>query len=259
MNDLYNKLTGDLVYDDSTIANFITIVVIAIVFSFLILLMLLDKRKTLLIRVELYTPKEFRDFEPENYLYHLSSTEFRKIEKKLHPKGKKKAIRIIYKRSTPSGNRTYSGSTKYNLAFIKEYVEKMNLIFSDGKTRINGLNALYELQLSKQEEVNDGIPKIYCYRLPNESSHRGILKVGYTKGSVFKRVQDQLKTAAKLKVEYEILLIMPAQTISESTFMDHTVHKALKNNGIINTEGEWFKCDLETVKKAIKDVQMNKV
>lgn len=257
MNDLYTKLTGDLVYNDETITVMV-VVAISIIVSLLILIAILKKRKTLLIEVKLHTPKEFREFDPEKYLYEIDFDQFQKIHKMIKPKSKKKILKVTYQRSTPSGNKTYINSVKYNNNFIQSYVEKMIPVFSDGKQRINALNNMYANHLLNQKELNDKIPKIYCYKLIDTPTHRGTLKVGYAKNSVFKRVQDQLKTAARLKVKYEILLIMPAMTITGKTFMDHTVHKALKNNGIINTEGEWFKCDLETVKKAIKDVQMNK-
>jgi len=40
-----------------------------------------------------------------------------------------------------------------------------------------------------------------------------------------------------------------------SSFADHDVHKQLRKYGIANPEGEWFKCTLNELRKAIWEIK----
>lgn len=101
-----------------------------------------------------------------------------------------------------------------------------------------------------QNRVSD-TPVIYAYELIGVPSHNGLLKVGYTVRDPEVRVAEQLKTA---NVDYRIVLKRNAMRKDGSTFDDHAVHRVLRRNGVMNPEGEWFRCDLRTVEKAIASV-----
>lgn len=101
-----------------------------------------------------------------------------------------------------------------------------------------------------QNRVSD-TPVIYAYELIGVPSHKGLLKVGYTVRDPETRVAEQLKTA---NVGYRIVLKRNAMRKDGSTFDDHAVHRVLRRNGVMNPEGEWFRCDLRTVEKAIASV-----
>lgn len=91
-------------------------------------------------------------------------------------------------------------------------------------------------------------PTIYAYRILNAEDKDGFLKVGYTTRNAQDRVKEQLQTAG---LKYEIVLEESAVRNDGSAFSDHEVHRLLRKDGILNPEGEWFKCDIDKVKAAI--------
>lgn len=101
-----------------------------------------------------------------------------------------------------------------------------------------------------QNRVAD-TPVIYAYELVGVPSHKGLLKVGYTVRNPDVRVAEQLKTA---HVDYRIVLKRNAMRKDGSSFDDHAVHRVLRRNGVHNPDGEWFRCDLKTVERAISSV-----
>ena len=101
-----------------------------------------------------------------------------------------------------------------------------------------------------QNRVAD-TPVIYAYELVGVPSHKRLLKVGYTVRNPEVRVAEQLKTA---HVDYRIVLKRNAMRKDGSSFDDHAVHRILRRNGVHNPEGEWFRCDLKTVERAIASV-----
>ena len=101
-----------------------------------------------------------------------------------------------------------------------------------------------------QNRVTD-TPVIYAYELVGVPSHKGLLKVGYTVRDPEVRVAEQLKTA---HVDYRIVLKRNAMRKDGSSFDDHAVHRVLRRNRVHNPEGEWFRCDLKTVERAIASV-----
>lgn len=127
---------------------------------------------------------------------------------------------------------------------------------------------------------------IYVFRLPSEyRTHQGLLKIGDTtidtdKNFYSKELQPNssaLNQAAKERIkEYSNTLgISPELLYTEIAvykdskeniigFRDHDVHEVLENSNIkkqkVNdtTGKEWFKTDLETIKKAISAVKQGK-
>lgn len=95
-------------------------------------------------------------------------------------------------------------------------------------------------------------PTIYAYELIGVESHKGWLKVGFTDRDANKRIKEQVGTAA---IEYRIVLEESALRQDGSSFSDHDVHRELRSMKITNPEGEWFACDLDTVKKALHKVR----
>ena len=91
-------------------------------------------------------------------------------------------------------------------------------------------------------------PTIYAYKLPNDTSRKGQLKIGWTKRSALARVVEQVGAT---RAEFKILIEENAMRNDGTTFSDHDVHKALRDGGFKNTDREWFKCKVENVKEAI--------
>lgn len=101
-------------------------------------------------------------------------------------------------------------------------------------------------------------PTIYVYSLPDVSTHKGYLKVGYTDRADYEeRINEQLHTSG---VRHETLLVVSAMRSDGSCFMDHEVHAVLKRKGIKqlydgDDKNEWFKCSVDDVKAAILEVK----
>lgn len=91
-------------------------------------------------------------------------------------------------------------------------------------------------------------PTIYAYELVDVPSHKGLLKVGYTVRDAETRVAEQCKTA---HLEYKIVLVRSAMRKDGRSFDDHAVHKILRSSGIQNPEGEWFRCTVKDLERAI--------
>lgn len=95
-------------------------------------------------------------------------------------------------------------------------------------------------------------PTIYAYELIGVETHKGLLKVGYTVRNAKDRVAEQLKTS---RLQYKILLEESAIRNDGLVFTDHEVHGYLKKMSISREDGEWFKCKLENVQSAIRDIK----
>jgi len=91
-------------------------------------------------------------------------------------------------------------------------------------------------------------PTIYAYELPNDSSRKGQLKIGDTNRTVQKRITEQIGAT---RAEFNIVLEDSAMQKDGSSFRDFEIHKYLRNKGIKNTDGEWFRCSVKEVKAAI--------
>jgi len=97
-------------------------------------------------------------------------------------------------------------------------------------------------------EKSQSNPTIYAYRIIGAKNRVGLLKVGFTSRDARTRVGEQLKTSG---LDYEIVLEKSAMRPDGSSFDDHAVHKQLKDDGIMNEELEWFRCDVDDVESAI--------
>ena len=130
---------------------------------------------------------------------------------------------------------------------------------------------------------------IYVFRI-NDESHRGFLKIGdatiktdkdYTE---LRPSSTELNSAARARIDeytstagisYQLLYTEVAVYKNNNpkskkygltlAFRDHDVHSVLLRSGIERVQfdthkkqNEWFKCDLETAKKAIQAVKENK-
>jgi len=93
-------------------------------------------------------------------------------------------------------------------------------------------------------------PTIYAYQDTNPQ-YKGLLKVGFTNVDVEKRVAQQYPTKRPGDLPYTIVLIEPAMRNDGSAFTDHEVHRLLRKDGVLNPDGEWFKCDIDKVKAAV--------
>ncbi len=98
----------------------------------------------------------------------------------------------------------------------------------------------------------DTNPTIYAYELVGVTTHKGLLKVGFTDRDAQKRIKEQLGTAA---IKYNIVFEQSAMKRDGSSFTDHDVHRNLKKFGISNPEGEWFKCSLKDLERAILEIK----
>ena len=95
-------------------------------------------------------------------------------------------------------------------------------------------------------------PTIYAYELLNVATHKGLLKIGYTDRDAQKRIKEQLGTAA---IQYNIVFEESAMKKDGSSFTDHDIHRHLRRQGFANPDGEWFKCTLNDLRKAIWEIK----
>ena len=98
-------------------------------------------------------------------------------------------------------------------------------------------------------------PSIYAYRDMNPD-HAGLLKVGYTRLDVEKRVAQQFPVIQPgVGKPYEIVFAESAMRPDGTSFMDHDVHRRLERNGLENVGGEWYRCTADDVRNAWLEVR----
>lgn len=233
------------------------IVVGAVFFIGLVVFAVMRERAILEFTVRVKSRKDFGNFQPDSYMLTVSEDQLDQLESLIDGESKKRNFRLSWGYTTPSGKSSYSNSKRYSLDEVRQYVDQLKPLYQAGKSKVNALNEMYAKQLQLGREVEDSIPKIYCYSIPSDS-HQGLVKVGYAKNNAHKRIDQQFRTAARLKVNYKIHFIMPALTVTGERFMDHPVHRLLKNAGVSNPEGEWFACSVRTAEQAVKAVQSNR-
>lgn len=95
-------------------------------------------------------------------------------------------------------------------------------------------------------------PTIYAYELVGVDTHKGLLKIGYTDRDAQTRIKEQLGTAA---IPYMIVFEESAMKRDGSSFTDHDVHRLLREWKIVNESGEWFKCTLNELRRAIHQIK----
>ena len=91
-------------------------------------------------------------------------------------------------------------------------------------------------------------PIIYAYKLPNDNSRKGQLKIGQTNRSAFARVKEQIGAT---RAAFNIVFEENAMRNDGSAFSDHDIHSYLRSKGFYNPDGEWFECTVENVSAAI--------
>jgi len=96
----------------------------------------------------------------------------------------------------------------------------------------------------------DSKPIIYAYEDTNPQ-YNGLLKIGYTTVDVQLRVAQQYPTIRPGKLPYRIVFEESAMRKDGSSFTDHEVHQYLRQIGVKNPEGEWFRCTVDKVKAAV--------
>lgn len=92
-------------------------------------------------------------------------------------------------------------------------------------------------------------PMIYAYEDTNPL-YKGMLKIGYTKHDVEKRVAQQYPTVRPGGKPYKIVFAESAMYNDGSSFMDHDIHRYLVKHGYKREEGEWFRCSVKDVRAA---------
>jgi len=124
----------------------------------------------------------------------------------------------------------------------------------------------------KSVKVNAfGMKVIYVYKHLDVESHKGWLKVGETKQSRITGTGDNLRIIEQHEasnIAYEVLHTTQAITNDHRPFSDKDIHSKLVSQGIerevtqnprTNRKAEWFKTDIETIKRAIEDYKANAV
>ncbi len=104
----------------------------------------------------------------------------------------------------------------------------------------------------------DSHPSIYAYEDTNPQ-YQGLLKIGYTTLEVKNRVAQQYPTLRPGKPPYRIILEESAMRNDGSSFTDHDIHRYLRNVGVRNPEGEWFKCSVDHVKAAVVAIRTGRI
>lgn len=105
-------------------------------------------------------------------------------------------------------------------------------------------------------------PIIYAY---SDIRYPGCLKIGYTHRPIEERMHEHYPTLLPGKEKpYKVEYIESALTEDGAVFTDHDVHKTLNANGISaerdweSKKTEWYRCNVDTVKRAIFAVKHHK-
>ena len=93
-------------------------------------------------------------------------------------------------------------------------------------------------------------PIIYAY---SDTRYPGMLKVGYTTRDVETRMHEHYPTVVPGQ-SWKVELVRPAMRNDGTTFDDHAVHEVLENSNKRKVKGEWFKCEVRDVERAINAV-----
>ena len=98
-------------------------------------------------------------------------------------------------------------------------------------------------------------PTIYAYE-ENSPDLKNFLKVGYTNRSDPRvRIKEQFPLTKPGNQPWKLVFQCPAVRNDGSTFTDKDVHKVLKYAGRENVAGEWFKCTVKDLEKAIDAIK----
>ena len=95
-------------------------------------------------------------------------------------------------------------------------------------------------------------PTIYAYELVGVTTHKNLLKIGFTDRNAQQRIKEQLGTAA---IQYKIVFEESAMRRDGSSFTDHDIHRLLRQWNLENAYGEWYKCSLNDLQRAIHQIK----
>jgi len=98
-------------------------------------------------------------------------------------------------------------------------------------------------------------PKIYAYQ-DSHPKFKGMLKIGYTKNDVIRRIQQQYPIVRPIKT-WKLALEESAMKKDGSIISDHDVRNFLVKKGFKKIKGEWILCNVENVKSAIISLKNN--
>lgn len=102
-----------------------------------------------------------------------------------------------------------------------------------------------------QQRPADIYPTIYGY---TEQQYAGMIKVGYTDRKDYEsRIKEQYPTIKPgNEPPYQVLFVDSAMRADGSIISDKKVHKMLETMGCRNTGGEWYRCTVKDIQKALK-------
>ena len=102
-----------------------------------------------------------------------------------------------------------------------------------------------------QQRPSDIYPTIYGY---TEKQYAGMIKVGYTDRKDYEsRIKEQYPTIKPgNEPPYQVLFVDSAMRADGSIISDKKVHKMLETMGCRNAGGEWYKCTVKDIQKALK-------
>lgn len=96
-------------------------------------------------------------------------------------------------------------------------------------------------------------PMIYAYEESDNEQVSGLLKVGYTaKQTVQERISQQFPIKKPGHTPYIIHMEESAMRADGTAFTDKDVHRLLRRKGFYNPGGEWFKCNADDVRRAVR-------
>lgn len=103
-----------------------------------------------------------------------------------------------------------------------------------------------KVKLSTNKTVR---PFIYCYTTPNDISHTGWCKIGYTEDDVQTRIKKQTHTSdTEVKLEWFSVALFD----NGETFTDKQFHMYLNKLGVVQKSGhEWFQIEPDKAKKLL--------
>lgn len=231
------------------------IVTLAVMMVFSGFKLLKKKPENFTLNVNLATRKQWNSFDPDLYLKRLDSKTASRVSRflKRNPRSKQLELNWSY---VPASGAVKNGSKSYKADDkLKSLLKESQDVLAGGKRKVRALNESYANSLKCGREIEDAVPKIYCYQILNSRKHKGLVKVGYSRGSAHRRILQQVRTAARLDVEYRILFVMPAVTVDDEAFKDYDVHKELREANVANPEGEWFQCTHIKVRNVVKRLQ----
>lgn len=97
-------------------------------------------------------------------------------------------------------------------------------------------------------------PRIYAY---SDSRYPNCLKIGYTERAVLERIKEQYPVKLPSQ-SWKLELDEVAQREDGSLFKDFEVHARLKQRGVLQREGEWFECSLNTLQAVLLEIKTGK-